>query len=45
MKSEPELANIRHKLFLANSLTGLFEGMNVYQLGNKQEFLNQWENQ
>ena len=33
MKSEPELANIRHKLFLANSLTGLFEGMNVYQLG------------
>ena len=33
LKSEPELANIRHKLFLANSLTGLFEGMNVYQLG------------
>lgn len=33
LKAEPELAKIRQKLFLANSLTGLFEGMNIFQVG------------
>ncbi len=36
LKYRPELANIRLYFLSANSLTGLFEGMNVYQLGNKQ---------
>lgn len=33
LKAEPELAKIRQKLFLANSLTGLFEGMNIFEVG------------